>query len=825
MHEIPQEILDQAAAEEANLAAEIQRLDEQAKRDPAGYKRKVAALAVLGYCYIFVVSVALLALSVMFIVFLACWHVLVLLKFAWLFLIAVGLILKSLWVKQTPPEGLELHRRDVPKLFSLIDKVQRAAGVSTIHKVLLDDSYNCAIVQLPRLGMFGLHENYLLLGLPMLDSLTEEEFTAVLAHEMGHLSSMHGRFGCWVYQVRMSWFQIYVALEQHTQGGSWPIRRFANWFIPLFDKLTLAMRREHEFAADKLSADMLGPEVTARALVRTAICGEYQSREFWPNIRKQERFSEQPPQDIFDQLGNALRNSIPQDKLLSYIKADWKKHDGLDSHPALYERVSAMLPDYDWMQPESALAFVQPSVPSVASAPAASAKLLGNQNVFYHKHFNQKWAAAAAPVWRHNHAEALEDQRKFAELDEKFNSAQILDEEVVELAALAPAVIEGDAVIAYEQRILERFPKVAVAHVAIGMQYLERESDQCIPHFEKATELSMQYNVLANACIAAYMRQQRRDADARLYEKRAESAQEYLTTISARYADLNNDDKFVPHELTESRVQRIADILHSDNRIKKAWVITRKLPEILGNTQNVIVLELKSVGDANLAAALNETLRCAEFNGMIAAIWGKLPQSVSDACRSIPNAVVYDRKLESKKPEANERARKIAAERNFAVPQLSFFQRYKAPLVTWGVIIAIVGTISLLPKPKSLESSYEQTRYETSQSQSEPDVVRDQEQQPETETGRFMQSLQSKINERWKPPHLKHSASTVVGFKVSRAGKASNIRVIKSSGNKELDDSGLEAIKAAAPFGRLPEEVTQDPADIEFTLDYNARYR
>jgi hypothetical protein len=51
------------------------------------------------------------------------------------------------------------------------------------HHVLVTDDFNAAVVQAPRLGLFGWYRNYLLIGLPLAKALTVEQFKAVLAHE------------------------------------------------------------------------------------------------------------------------------------------------------------------------------------------------------------------------------------------------------------------------------------------------------------------------------------------------------------------------------------------------------------------------------------------------------------------------------------------------------------------------------------------------------------------------------------------------------------------------------------------------------------------
>ena len=77
--------------------------------------------------------------------------------------------------------------------------------------MLLTGDFNAAIVQHPRFGIFGGTRNYLMLGLPLMQSLSPAEFQAVVAHEFGHLWGAHGRFGAWIYRLRTGWARLLYA--------------------------------------------------------------------------------------------------------------------------------------------------------------------------------------------------------------------------------------------------------------------------------------------------------------------------------------------------------------------------------------------------------------------------------------------------------------------------------------------------------------------------------------------------------------------------------------------------------------------------------------
>jgi Zn-dependent protease with chaperone function len=133
----------------AALEALIVRMEALAAGNPAAYRRRVFALALLGYA---VAAVPLL------------------------------LVLRSLRIKMEPPAGERLTRTLSPELFRMIDGLRQRLRTPPLDNVVLTPEFNAGVMQVPRLGLLGWHRSYLFIGLPLMKSLTPEQFQAVLAH-------------------------------------------------------------------------------------------------------------------------------------------------------------------------------------------------------------------------------------------------------------------------------------------------------------------------------------------------------------------------------------------------------------------------------------------------------------------------------------------------------------------------------------------------------------------------------------------------------------------------------------------------------------------
>src|SRR5207249_12065403 len=106
------------------------------------------------------------------------------------------------------PKGVLLDRVDSPELISLIEELRLQLHSAAIDEVLLTWEPGAACQQRVRFGPFGPTRRYLLLGLPALIAATPVELRAILAHEIGHLSTTNGRATAWVNGVRETWLRL-----------------------------------------------------------------------------------------------------------------------------------------------------------------------------------------------------------------------------------------------------------------------------------------------------------------------------------------------------------------------------------------------------------------------------------------------------------------------------------------------------------------------------------------------------------------------------------------------------------------------------------------
>ena len=327
--------------EEKEFSALVDRLEVYARQSPGAYKLRVALLAALGYAFLIgvVIVIGVLAVAVIYFGRLN-WLVIKVLAIP---LGIAALVLRSLWVEFPEPDGEPLKYDDAPRLFDLAKSTREATTGPKLHKLLLTDEFNAAIVQRPRLGMFGWHENYLIVGLPLLHGLSPDEVRAVIAHEFGHLSGKHGAFSSWIYRVRLTWGQVLVKMRAEQRFGSGIFESFFRWYAPYFSAYSYVLARSREYEADRMSVQLCGKENAAGALIKIHLRDKSLGNEFWPTFFKRANSEAEPPKEPFNEMLAALRQPLSLIKAQTWFSQSLtNKHDYDDTHPALGDRLEAM---------------------------------------------------------------------------------------------------------------------------------------------------------------------------------------------------------------------------------------------------------------------------------------------------------------------------------------------------------------------------------------------------------------------------------------------------------------------------------------------------
>ena len=544
----------------------VKKLESYARKNPKAYQMRVRILALLGYLYILLVVALIIAL-----VGLLIWAIFYtgrisgrMIQLIIFLIIPIGVILRSLWVSLPPPIGLQLNRQQVPQLFALLDELSKALQVPRFHRVLLTPEFNAGVVQIPRWGFFGGQQNYLLLGLPLMQALSPQEFRAVIAHELGHISGNHSRFAAWIYRQRQTWMRILYQFQQSQhEFGTFVFEIFLNWYAPFFQAYSFVLARANEYEADRCAAELAGEEDTARALMAVALKGERVS-QYWSDLNLLANSQPEPPKSAFQGMAKALTATMEPETEKKWLKlALAEETNNQDTHPCLSDRLAALNYSANQLPP--------PAVLKLTAAEQFLGAALGELT----ETLDGEWRTEINFKWRERYTYVKQARESLEALDQKAISETLSVEEAWERARCTLELKGDREAEPLLEAVIEKDPDFVNANFELGRILIAKEDERGIELLEKA--MAKEANLFLSGCqlIYTFLKQQERQQEAEEYRQRAQKHQQLLLLASQERASITKEDKFQPHQLSAEVETQLEEQLAKYSEIEEVYLVQK----------------------------------------------------------------------------------------------------------------------------------------------------------------------------------------------------------------------------------------------------------
>lgn len=499
--------------ERHEFSALIGRLERQADDNPQFYALKVGALAALGYASILVLALLILV---------TCWYTFSpmlsgerfrapLVVACGVGLVTLGGMIRALWVRIAEPSGLRISREETPRLYDAIEEVASSMGGVRVDSVSVSSEFNACIVQTPRWGIFGNYRNHLEIGLPLAMVLTVDELKAVIAHEMGHLSQAHGKFGAWIYRQRVTWHALESKFSNPVGIFDQILGAFYGWYAPYFYAYSFVLARNHEYVADRAAAHVTSAGAIGAALIKLELAGRFLSEVFWKRLYDQVERLPEPPHMPHAVMPRAFKAGERQ-----WARPDWLQQSlnryaaDDDTHPSLAERLAALE--------------IEPSTPAL-DLNRSALSLFHPATASLLKFFDDEWQQDTAPKWRKRHAEIMEAKAKLSLLEDA-RSETLNDQEVWQKALLLLEIDrEAEALEALEV-LLSRDGEHPRAHLLVGRMLLDRGDDHGLKHLLLAGEQDLELAEEAGRAGYVYLMRRGRQPEAKRFWAKAQALYE-----------------------------------------------------------------------------------------------------------------------------------------------------------------------------------------------------------------------------------------------------------------------------------------------------------
>lgn len=554
--------------QEKEFVALVNKLELYERDHPAAYRLRVGLLAALGYLVLF----GALGFALLFIAGIIYAGKLNLLIIELLILVVAlaFVILRALWIVLPEPEGYELKYDDAPRLFELVEETRKATNGPPVYKLLLTNEYNASIVQHPRLGMLGWHQNYLHIGLPLLRALSPNDIRAIVAHEFGHLSGSHGKFTSWIYRVRQTWIQMVETAHKHRTGGLGLFVRFSNWYAPYFEAYSFVLARAQEYEADRCAMTVSGKEKTACALINMKLKGKLLIEDFWPAVYARADTQAEPPPETFTEMLQSLRNPIAPEKAQVWFSETLTvRHRYDDTHPALADRLASI--GYAEVRKSADLnSFVMAD-----EQPRADEYLLARLPEEFIQQQNNLWKEENAAHWSERHKFVAEAQQVLAGFEEKAQAAELTAEERWERAHYAAGKDGLVAAMPLLREVLALNPEHAAANYMLGEALLNQCEEAGIKHIEAAMEKDPHAIPAGCEAIIAFLTKHERVEEAEKYRECIIGYYDELAWAQRERETILKSDAFAPHGLEGEALEALREQLASIPLLQSAHFVKK----------------------------------------------------------------------------------------------------------------------------------------------------------------------------------------------------------------------------------------------------------
>ena len=280
----------------------------------------------------------------------------------------------------------QITRNEEPALYEFIDDIVAKVDTDSPKKIFLSPDVNASVFYDSSFwSMFFPVKKNLMIGMGLVNSVTVNEFRAVLAHEFGHFSQKSMKVGSYVYNVNRVIYNMLFENDSYTKLASsisaissylWlfvliamkinqGIQYILRQVYTVVNKSYMALSREMEFHADEVAASVAGSKALANSLLRFDIADNSYNQviNFYNNkIKESVKTENLYPQQKFvmDFIATdaelEFENGLPlvtndfthrfnRSKLV--ITNQWASHPATEDRVEALEKLNVPLPEND----------------------------------------------------------------------------------------------------------------------------------------------------------------------------------------------------------------------------------------------------------------------------------------------------------------------------------------------------------------------------------------------------------------------------------------------------------------------------------------------
>lgn len=502
--------------------------------------------------------------------------VIIVIPLAIVFFILSKALFPILFQKDNNADIFIIKREDFPKLYETIDEVRSICKCPKIHVVALDFNNNAYIREGSKFYLAKWKKRYLVIGVPLLLSLNERELKAVLAHECGHLSKVHGRS---TYRISQKINKLLKRLDKLKKKGK-PNSinaRLIKRYIIVLNNLYFQLRKNHEFEADIVASKAVGKQALINSLIKMEFYDGIFNRYFWDYITKLNNTNEKAPEDIYFIMENAMKGNleIPTEvykNFLNQIKVYYSLPGS--THPSIAERaesLDAAVPTIDGSFNGDLLSIFRDDYESALRTlfRSESNSILTNMSL--------KWKELFEKQWNENYKYISDLKKSLQDLESIEKESGLTQKQRIDQAFLVEELDGINASLKIFKEAVKEDKLNITAKFHIARIFLLKDIEAGVEFFN--TLMNEDAQLIPNSCyhlINYYLHNGNRSEAVRYYNY----AVNFMKTnkeVLAERSNIYKSDDFLLHDLSSKTLDKIKQELEKHEEIKKAYIVVKKL--------------------------------------------------------------------------------------------------------------------------------------------------------------------------------------------------------------------------------------------------------
>lgn len=241
------------------------------------------------------------------------------------------------------PSGLELDQRRFSRLFELLKELGDIYGHPRIDRVVLRDRFDVSIVKTPRSGFSLKTSHTLVIGLPLLLTMSPMDVHALVARRVGQLAGRKNRINSWLYYMRDMWGQYLSHCNARQSRLLRPLCSFFYWYVPRYRSLSLGAARWSELRADIKAIEAINDRDAVRAFSGQVMIDDYLVRKFWPDVLETARSTMKPETMPHARMAQLFQGGLSAEEIEALLKrVAARRSNPTSTMPSLTERLANM---------------------------------------------------------------------------------------------------------------------------------------------------------------------------------------------------------------------------------------------------------------------------------------------------------------------------------------------------------------------------------------------------------------------------------------------------------------------------------------------------